>query len=252
MKNYGYQNELDFVKLFNNKFLNELDSNSQKFLKNLFGDVIKNDERIKSWKNNANQKADVFIKYKAYVKSISIKCGTSNSIHCEEIQEFKRFLEKIPIPYYIVNYYLSYHYGHARDSLDNVIYDSLLSAEEYKSFFQNEINIFNNSINKTKIIIEMIDRFIIRGKNSDYDIDALVCGKVDDYVWILKYDLYDLVLENRRDDYTSPHIACMTLGPKKRNLDRKERVCKERYLVVARWTCIRDDIINFKIRHNIE
>ena len=33
MLNYGYQNEYDFVELFNNKYLYELDENSQKFLK---------------------------------------------------------------------------------------------------------------------------------------------------------------------------------------------------------------------------
>ena len=31
--NYGYQNEFDFVELFNNKFLHELDDNSQNFFK---------------------------------------------------------------------------------------------------------------------------------------------------------------------------------------------------------------------------
>lgn len=28
----------------------------------------------------------------------------------------------------------------------------------------------------------MIDCFIIRGRNSDYDVDALVCGSINDYV----------------------------------------------------------------------
>ena len=31
MLNYGYQNEYDFVELFNNKYLYELDENSQSF-----------------------------------------------------------------------------------------------------------------------------------------------------------------------------------------------------------------------------
>ncbi len=31
---------------------------------------------------------------------------------------------------------------------------------------------FNKFINKTKIIVSLVDRFIIRGRNSDYDIDA--------------------------------------------------------------------------------
>ena len=39
--NNGYQNEYDFVKLFNNKYLNELDQNSIQFLYELFGEKIK-------------------------------------------------------------------------------------------------------------------------------------------------------------------------------------------------------------------
>ena len=92
----------------------------------------------------------------------------------------------------------------------------------------------------------MVDRFIIRGRNSYYDIDALVCGTVDNYVWIMKYDLYDLVLSKRCLDYTSPHIACMTLGPKKRNLDGNSRNARERYIVCVRWNFIREDIIDFR------
>ena len=48
--NYGYQNEEDFVNLFNEKYFYELDDNSQKFLKELFGDVINKEEMIKYWK----------------------------------------------------------------------------------------------------------------------------------------------------------------------------------------------------------
>ena len=54
--NYGYQNEGDFVELFNDKYLFELDNNSQNFLKELFGDEISEEEKIKSWKNKMVQK----------------------------------------------------------------------------------------------------------------------------------------------------------------------------------------------------
>ncbi len=95
-------------------------------------------------------------------------------------------------------------------------------------------------------MIDMIDRFLIRGNNSDYDIDALISGTVDNYVWILKYDLYDLILSKRCLDYSSPHVACMTIGPKKRNLDGKSKNIKDRYIVCIRWNFIKEDIIQFK------
>ena len=92
----------------------------------------------------------------------------------------------------------------------------------------------------------MIDRFIIRGINSDYDIDVLICGTVDNYVWLMKYDIYDLILSKRCLNYTSPHIACMTIGPKKRNFNRDSKNAKERYLVCIRWNFIKESIIEFK------
>ena len=244
--NYGIQNEYDFVELFNNKFLHELDDNSQKLLKELFGEIMDDKEQILCWKNRMMQKTDIYIKYKNYIKGISLKCGNSNSMHCESIECFRQYLEKIGIPYNIIEYYVSYHYGYMRDENGKTNFSKQLSSVEYKEIYQNELNIFNKYINKTKIIVDMIDRFIIRGRNSDYDIDVLICGKVDNYIWIMKYDLYDLILSKRCIEFTSPHIACMTIGPKKRNLDRNSKNVKDRYLVCIRWNFIREDIESFK------
>lgn len=246
--NYGYQNELDFVELFNNKYLFELDNNSQKFLKELFGDAISEEERIKSWKNKNVQKTDIFIKYKNYIKNISLKCGNSNSMHHEPLQEFKVYLEKLGIPYKTIDKYVSYHYGYTKDNEGKINFNKVLSSEEYKQIHQKEIDIFNESINKTKVIIDMVDRFVIRGRNSDYDIDALICGTVNDYVWLMKYDIYDLVLSKRCLDFTSPHIACMTIGPKKRNLEGNSKNIKDRYIVCIRWNFIKESIIEFKAK----
>ena len=192
-----------------------------------------------------NQKSDIFIKYKKYVKCISIKSGQSNSIHTESIQEFKRYLEKLNIPYKIINKYIDYHYGYKKDINGNICFSEKFSSKEYKNLYQEDIDIFNEYINKTRIIVDMIDRFIIRGNNSDYDIDALISGTVNNYTWINKYDLYDLILSKRCLDYTSPHIACMTIGPKKRCIYSDKNI-KDRYLVCIRWNFIQENIIDFK------
>ena len=118
-----------------------------------------------------------------------------------------------------------------------------------KEFYQDDLNISNSYVNKTRIIIDMVDRFIVRGRNSEYDIDYLICGTIDNYVWISKYDLYDLVLSKKCLHFTSPHVACMTLGPQKRCITSKGNL-KDRYLVAVRWNFLREDIISFKNNSN--
>lgn len=232
--------------MFNGKYLSELDENSQNFLNELFGYEIDSTEKILCWKNKMNQKADIFIKYKNYVKSISLKCGQSNSIHAEGLQFFKAYLSNLGIPYKIIDKYIDYHYGYMKNDDGTKDFNKPLNSWEYKELYQSEIDDFNNYINKTKIIVDMVDRFLIRGRNAEYDIDALICGKVDDYVWILKYDLYDLILLNKRSDLTSPHVSCMTIGPRKRDIDRVSKNKEDRYIVCVRWNYIRENIIDFK------
>ncbi len=246
--NYGVQNEFDFVNMFNNKYYSELNEKAQLFLKELFSIEFFDDEKIVSWKNRHFQKADIFVKYKTMVKSISLKCGNSNSIHSESVQDFKRYLIKLNVPYKIIDYYLSYHYGYMRNEEGYSDYSKVLSAKEYKELYQDELDFFNGYINKTKIVVDMIDRFLIRGNNSDYDIDALISGKPDDFVWILKYDLYDLILSKRDIGYTSPHIGCLTIGPRKRNIYGQRKYPKDRYIVCVRWNFLKEDIIGFSGR----
>ncbi len=45
---------------------------------------------------------------------------------------------------------------------------------------------------------------------------------------------------------TFPHIACLTIGPKKRNLEGDSKNIKDRYLVCVRWNYIRENIIEYK------
>lgn len=156
------------------------------------------------------------------------------------------YLEKLGIPYKVIDKFVSYHYGYARDEEGKIDFSNMLSSEEYKKLYQEEINVFNESINKTRIIVDMVDRFIVRGRNSDYDIDALICGTINDYVWLTKYDIYDLILSKKCLNFTSPHIACMTIRPKKRNLDGNSKNAKDRYIVCIRWNFIKENIIEFK------
>ena len=245
MINNGYKNEIAFVEYFNNKYYSELDQNSREMLDEIFDGRIDDSEPLIVWKNKELQKADIFIKFKNYVKGISIKIGQNNSVHCENMHIFENFLKTLNIPYYAIDYYTSFHYGYARDENGKRITSKKLGAFEYLEMFKGEIDVFNRYINKTRIIINMVERFIIRGRNSNYDIDALISGSPEDYAWISKDDLYDLFLSMRKTINTTPHVSRLTFGPKKRCLTtnyRKDFI----YSIAVKWKDPKKDIIEFK------
>ena len=62
------------------------------------------------------------------MKGISLKCGKSNSMHHESIQDFKRYLEKLGVAYNTIDKYVSYHYGYAKDKEGNIDFTKKLSA----------------------------------------------------------------------------------------------------------------------------
>lgn len=76
------------------------------------------------------------------------------------MQEFKKNLSNIGIPYKICDKYFSYHFGYMIDKNSKRNFSKLLSGDEYKELYQNNINIFNEHINKTKIIANMVDNLL--------------------------------------------------------------------------------------------
>ena len=245
MRNNGFKNEYDFVKYFNNKYLKDFDLNSKEFLIDLFDGNIDNSERIICYKNKLPQKTDIFIKFKNYTKGVSLKCGKNNSVDQETIDEFKKYLADIGIPYKVIEYYVSFHFGYKRNNDGTRDLNTRLSSEEYRKIYQDELDVFNKYINKSKIIIGMVDRFVIRGRNSNYDIDALISGTPENYVWINKYDLYDLFLSKKNINFDTPHISCLIIGPKSRGLTELKKSW-ERYSVCIKWLNPGEDIKKFK------
>ncbi len=244
MKNNGLKNENDFVNYFNNKYFSEFDKNTQSLLKNIFDDVIDDSMPIIAWKNKLQQKADVFIKFKNYIKGISIKSGKGNSMHQENLHDFEEFLKSIYVPYYAVDNYTSFHFGYARDKEGTRITSRKLGTYDYLNLFQKEVDSLNKYINKTRAMISIIDRVVIKGRNSEYGIEALISGTPNNFIWISKDDLYDLFLAKKNINYHVPHVSIITFGPKIRHVnDKMDR--QDLFNVVFRWKDPGKDISEF-------
>ena len=232
----GYQNEFDFVLSINNKTKKELNPLLQELIYFLFG-KIPEDEVIKSWRNKEPQKEDIFIKVNGMIKGISIKMGTRNSVHVESIKSFVKFLKEMKISKKNIDIFLNY--LNATDE-DN----KRISAEEYKKEHQREIDQFNEAINTKEILEKAIDRFVLKGNNSDYWIAAIVHGTPEDFVWMSKNNIIKVLMKNRNEYSTAIHFSNLVVQPLSRTLNENPKYSRARNYVQIKWYSLYDDAVD--------
>ena len=244
----GLDNEFEFVKLFNGKTIKEVDPISQELLYSLFKNIPDN-EIIKAWRNHYKQKSDIFIQISGVMKGISIKKGMKNSVHVERISDFIAFLKDNDVNEDMICEYLKYHYA---DGTINGTGKNRMTAEEYKKEHQNEIDELNEKLNRIEIVKKAIDRFILKGNNSKFSIDALICGEVNDYIWIIKDDILKIIMQKIKDYSSAVHFGSLTCQPKNRCLNYNPKYEKDRYSIQIKWYNLFDDIIENMYLSNLE
>lgn len=235
----GFQNENDFVNKLHNKKIKDLDYNLQLFIEDIFGNTNQN-IKIFCYKNALPQKYDILIECKGVTKRISIKKGIKNSVHTEPISELIHFLIENKMPKELVIEFLKYHYA---DGTTNGTGKNRLSTDEYKKQNQPIIDEINKFLNSDSMLKKSIDRFIILGRNSKENVDAIIYGVPEDFIWILKNDIYKILLK-KKDNYSSAiHFSSLTYQPLNRCLNYNPKYEKCRYISQIKWYNISDDII---------
>ena len=103
----GYENEIQFATILNNKKVKEIPYNLQIFLYDLFEDLT-NEDIVRCIKNSEKQKYDIIIKINNTIRRISIKKGIKNSVHAEPISEFIHFLIENKMPKHLIISFLNF------------------------------------------------------------------------------------------------------------------------------------------------
>ena len=221
MKNLGHKNEYDFMKAINNKKINELNFLLQELILFLFPN-IKSTDIIYCYKNVEYEKADICIRVGFVRKYISIKMGYRNSVHCESIDKFIKFLKSLEVSNYTISEILRYQY--ADGTLDNSG-KNRISTSEYKLKNQDIIDKINIELNNPKIIHKIINRFIIQGTQWHlHKIDLLIYGTPNDFFFITPEEIYGYI-ESKIDNYSSSiHFSCLTFQPLSRVLNHNEKL----------------------------
>lgn len=237
----GKNNEYEFIKYLNGKKISELNPMFRGLIDKLFPNES-HSSIIKSWKNHYKEKADIFIKINGLIKGISIKKGIKNSVHVERITDLIHFLIENNVEREIVIEYIKYQYA---DGSTNGKGNKRLSAEEYKKEHQHNIDKINKVFNNEILLRKAIERFVTKGKISNYHISAIIYGEVNDFVWATKEQIENIIL-SKKDIYSSGvHFGTLTCQPKNRCLNYNPLYEKDRYCVQIKWYNIFDDIIEY-------
>lgn len=237
----GFYNEYVFVKNLNGKSIKELNPLLRELIHYLFYD-IKDTDLVKCWRNHYPQKADILIKVNNHIKGVSIKRGMKNSLHVDCISEFIHFLIENKVPRDIIIKYLKYHYA---DGTTNGKGKIRLSVEEYKKTHQRDIDKINRVFNQEELLRKAIERFVIKGNNSKYYIDALIHGEVEDFLWLSTESIVSIILSKKNDYSSAVHFGPLVCQPQSRCLNHNPLYEKDRFKVQIKWYSLNDDIIEY-------
>lgn len=238
LKNKGIQNENDFIEYFRNKKVKDLNPMTYDFIVTLFPN-IKDNDIIKTTYRLDKSKSDFLLTVGDITKRVSVKNGRCNSVHLESIETFIDFLKKNGTPENIIKRFLYYHYA---DSTIDGTGKNRLSVQEYKELNQKDIDIINNFFNNDVLLKNVTDRFLLVGKFYD-SVDIIVYGTINDFYWITKNEIYDLILSKKDEYSTGVHFGPLFCQPWTRNLQFKESDEYKRNYVQIKWYSLIDDII---------
>ena len=237
----GFQNERNFVQELDGKRVKQLQPLYYRMIIQLFGKVW-GFKKVHAWVDERKKKYDIVIKIGKIEKKISIKKGINNSMHVEGISTFIHFLIGMKIGRDHVMTYLKYHYA---DGTTNGKGEYRMSVQEYKRLHQEEINQLNSCLNHPFVLRQAIDRFVLRGRNSEEAIDGIIYGVVNDFIFISAKDIIK-VIESKRDvSMTGVHFGPLACQPMTRNLNYNPLYEKKRFCVQIKWYDIYEDVVTY-------
>lgn len=240
MKNLGHKNEHDFVNALNGKKVCELDFLLQELVLFLFPSV-KYNSVVYCYKNVEYEKGDICIKVGYRVKYISIKMGHKNSVHCESIKKFTKFLESLNISSSTINEILRYQYA---DGTIDGTGNYRQTTAEYKQTNFDSIQKINKEINNSEVLKESVNRFIIQGtQGHTHKVDLLIYGNPNDFFYLTPKEIYDYIQSKKDVDSSAIHFSCLTFQPLSRVLDYNEKMEYMRNWIQIKWYNLEDNII---------
>lgn len=234
MKN-GFQNEIELLRAIDGKEYDQLSPN----LKKIIDIAFKNrNGKIECVSGVGGDKSDIKISIDNESHTFSIKKGTGNSVHQEPVGDFLVYLEKnFNLGEEVKGFILDFIWG---DGTQNGSGDvtNRVSATKYKKLFPEKVSKIQAYFNKIKR--ELIERFLINGKNSHWPAEFIYYGNTKTGFCCSATDCLNWVANN--DSGGAISIGRLSFQAWNRNINGGNKSEKKRGVIQLKWGTIKDDI----------
>ena len=185
MRNNGLENEAAFVEAVNGKTFKELPPGLQDLLKDAgLGDF---DKPFTANLCNRFSKPDITIWAGKTPVHISIKSGTSDSMHFENVKSLVLFFRKSGISVATQKTFLRFYYGDG--TMDGTGKRKLTYGETLKWLWK-DIEAANKEINDPKYREMLFDRFVFKGREGRViRADYLIYGTPASFIFVSRKDV---------------------------------------------------------------
>lgn len=244
----GFENETNLMMELSNKSFGQLNENLKKFIKFLYPQ-INNEDLIKCYSGKAGQKPDITIEINNIKKNVSIKKGSGNSVHQEDIDLFMDFLSSLDISEEAKVELLKYHWADGTTDGSGKI---RVSSAEYKSSHEIEINLINKELNKKEPLTKLITRILFKGKSNSFEeADVVYYGNTNNGLWATKEEIIDYMLNNKFN-INSIHFGPLTYQIWNRCLNFNPNTENRRNVMQVKWGSLEKDLIIINKERDID
>ena len=244
--NRGIRNEIEISNELNNKKIYELKPLEYELIHNLYGNNLDENEILKCRVDNNKFKYDIIITYKNINKYISIKMGSKNGVHVENLYTFIDFLYLLKIPKSYIYDYKKFHFA---DGTHDNSGNKRISTEEFIKNYPKVIKNIKLFLNNKKYLDLFIDRFLISGVKTNIKIDGLIYGTKNDFIFISRNELYEMFYFFSDKESESLNISMFFIGPFARCLNYNQKYEEKRMYIQVKWYDIFGDYFKYKFKH---
>lgn len=229
---FGFVNEYRVIEELSLKKVKDIKENLKDMLYALYAD-LNEDDIINASHCEKGEKADMCIEIRGIKKYVSIKYGDKNSVHTEELKNFKRFILYNNCGWDIMEKYLYYHY--ADGTLDGTGSDRI-SVAEYKLTHSDKIAEINKVFNRKKVLNEAYQRFLFRGIIPNGNtVDAILHCKNNDRLYATREEVFEYLHHKAYMQSSGVHFSRLFVQPLARNLNYSSKYEIRRHYIQIKW-----------------